>query len=243
MLSPLNFIKGMKMTAPNLEILAYEQTSLGILCLRRRQPLHDPATTVTEITLDHEFLMSSYHTDSERALSKIAIQVHGGENLNILVGGLGLGYTAYEALSSKQVQSVEAVEFLPQVISWMNEGLVPLSKELVFDERLSVVEGDIYGQLAESPTKKFDVILIDVDHSPDERLDTKCRQFYTREGLKKAKKHLSEDGVLAVWSYAKDSSFADALRDVFSEVRVEPITFKHKFLNDEERTDWLFFAR
>ena len=48
--------------------------------------------------------------------------------------------------------------------------------------------------------------------------------------------------VLAVWSYAKDSPFAEALRDVFSEVSVEPITFKHKFLNNEEHTDWLFFA-
>lgn len=231
------------MAESNLEILAYERTSLGMLCLRRRQPLHDSTIAVTEITLNHEFLMSSYYTDSERALSKIAIEMHGGNNLNILVGGLGLGYTAYEALKSKQVQFVEVVEFLPQVISWMNEGLVPLSKELCSDKRLSIVDGDIYGQLAGSQTKKFDVILIDVDHSPDERLDTKCGQFYTRQGLEAASKHLKEDGVLAVWSYAQDSPFADALRDVFGEVRVEPITFKHKFLNNEEHTDWLFFSR
>jgi len=243
MIGDVNFSKGIKMAESNLEILAYEQTSLGVLCLRRRQSPRDPTIAVTEITLNHEFLMSSYYTDSERTLSKIAIEMHGGNNLNILVGGLGLGYTAYEALKSKQAQFVEVVEFLPQVISWMNEGLVPLSKELAFDKRLSIVEGDIYGQLAGSQTKKFDVILIDVDHSPDERLDTKCGQFYTRQGLEAASKHLKKDGVLAVWSYAQDSPFADALRDVFSEVRVEPISFKHKFLNNEEHTDWLFFAR
>ena len=233
----------MKMTASNLEILAYEQTSLRMLCLRRRQPLHDPTITLTEITLNHEFLMSSYYMDSETQLSKIALQMHGGDHLNILVGGLGLGYTAYEALCSKQVQSVRVVEFLPQVISWMNEGLVPLSKELVSDKRLSVVEGDIYGQLAESPEKKFDVIFIDVDHSPCERLGNKCGRFYTREGLERASKHLREDGVLAVWSYTKDSPFADALRDVFTEVRIESITCKHKFFNNEKHTDWLFFAQ
>lgn len=243
MIGDVNFSKGMKMAALNLEILACEQTSLGMLYLRRRKPLHDPTIVVTEITLNHEFLMSSYYTDSERALSKIAIEMHGGNNLNILVGGLGLGYTAYEALKSKRVQFVEVVELLPQVISWMKEGLVPLSKELVLDKRLSIVEGDIYGQLAGAQTKKFDVILIDVDHSPDERLDTKCGQFYTRQGLEAASKHLKEDGVLAVWSYAQDSHFSDALRDVFTEVRVEPISFKNKFLNNEEHTDWLFFAR
>ncbi|MDP8213312.1 MAG: spermidine synthase [Candidatus Zapsychrus exili] len=231
------------MAETNLEVLAYEQTSLGMLCLRRRKPLHDPTITVTEITLNHEFLMSSYYTDSERALSKIALKMHGGEDLDILVGGLGLGYTAYEALLSQQTKSVEVVEFLPQVISWMNEGLVPLSKELCSDKRLSIVEGDIYGKLDGKVSKKFDVILIDVDHSPDERLDTKCGRFYTKEGLSSASKHLNENGVLAVWSYAKDSPFADALRDVFTDVQVEPIVFKHKFLNNEEHTDWLFFAR
>jgi len=243
MIGHVDFSKGMKMAESNLEILAYEQTSLGLLCLRRRQALRDPTIAVTEITLNHEYLMSSYYTDSERALSKIAIEMHGGCNLNILIGGLGLGYTAYEALKSKQVQCVEVVEYLAQVISWMNEGLVPLSGELALDKRLSIVEGDIYGQLAGSPTKTFDVILIDVDHSPDERLDTKCGQFYTRGGLQAASKHLKENGVLAVWSYAQDSPFADALRDVFSEVRVEPVSFKHKFLNNEEHTDWLFFAQ
>jgi len=118
-------IKEMTMTTPNLEILAYEQTSLGMLCLRRRQLLGDPTITVTEITLNHEFLMSSYYTDSERALSKIALAMHGGANLNILVGGLGLGYTACETLGSTQAQSVEVVEFLSPVIFWISAGYFP----------------------------------------------------------------------------------------------------------------------
>jgi len=231
------------MTKSNLEILAYEQTPLGLLCLRRRQPLHEPETTVTEITLNHEFLMSSYYTDSERALSTIALQMHGGKDLNILIGGLGLGYTAYEALRSDRVKSIEVIEFLPQVITWMNEGLIPLSEELCSDKRLEVVQGNIYGQLSKVPQKKFDVILIDVDHSPDERLDTKIGHFYTREGLKAAQGHLAEGGILGVWSYASDSPFADALHDVFDEVRIESASFIHKFLNNEEHVDWLFFAK
>ncbi|MFT5387408.1 MAG: spermidine synthase [Lysobacterales bacterium] len=231
------------MSASNLEILAYEETPLGMLCLRRRQSLQNPTLTVTEITLNQEFLMSSHYTDSERALSNIALSMHGGDDLNVLVGGLGLGYTAYEALLSKQVKSVEVTEYLQQVIAWMAGGLVPLSNELNTDNRVSVVHGDVYAQLAKAPKTKFDVILIDVDHSPDERLDTKCGRFYTRTGLLEAKEHLNDNGILAVWSYASDSPFADALRDVFGKVRVQPITFTHKMLNNEEHTDWLFFAR
>ena len=74
-----------KMTKSNLEILAYEQTPLGVLCLRKRQSLQNPKITVTEITLDQEFLMSSYYTQSEQALSTIALEMHGGSDLNILI--------------------------------------------------------------------------------------------------------------------------------------------------------------
>ena len=57
------------MVPSNLEILAYEMTSLGDLCLRRRELLSRPGTVITEITLDHQLLMSSYNTVSERAFS------------------------------------------------------------------------------------------------------------------------------------------------------------------------------
>lgn len=231
------------MNAGNLEILAYEDTPLGVLCLRRRRPLQEPQTTVTEITLNHEFLMSSYYTDSERALASIAVAMHGGEDLRVLIGGLGLGYTAYAALRTEQVRSAEVVEFLPPVIAWLNDGLIPLAAELGGDPRLRVVEGDIYARLAAAPELTYDVIMIDVDHSPDERLDTGPGRFYTREGLSAARRHLSPGGILAVWSYAEDSPFAGALREVFAEVRIEPVRFVHKFQNNEPHTDWLFFAR
>jgi spermidine synthase len=226
----------------NLEILAYESSPLGLLCLRRRELLSQPGTIVTEVTLNHEFLMSSLYTDSEQALARAAIQMHRGDGLRVLVGGLGLGYTAREALSSDRVAHVEIVELLPQVIDWLQGGLLPLSTELCDEPRLSVTQGDIYRRLAGSPSEEFDVILIDVDHSPDERLGDQNSSFYTVPGLQAAKGHLTIGGVLAVWSYAESSEFADALHDVFSDIRVEPVTYRNQLV-DEERTDWLFFAR
>lgn len=230
------------MANPLFEILAYEPTELGMLCLRRRELLCEPGTIVTEVTLNHEFLMSSYLTASEKALSEIALQIHRGTDLRVLVGGLGLGYTARAALESARVSQCEVVEFLPQVINWLEQGLVPLSDELNADNRLKVIQGDVYQQLAGPPQQKYDLILIDVDHSPDENLGTANGNFYTAEGLKLAKLHLAEDGLLGIWSYAESSPFADALHDVFREVRIEPVTVFNNLVN-EEQTDWLFFAR
>ncbi|MEO1995845.1 MAG: spermidine synthase, partial [Planctomycetaceae bacterium] len=178
----------------------------------------------------------------ERALSEIALQMHSGSCLRVLVGGLGLGYTARAALESERVSNCEVVEFLPQVIDWLQQGLVPLSDKLNADNRLKVIQGDVYQQLTSPPKRQHDLILIDVDHSPDENLDAANGNFYTADGLQRAKLHLAEDGLLGVWSYAESSPFADALHDVFREVRIEPVTVFNNLVNVQQ-TDWLFFAR
>ncbi len=230
------------MCPSNLEILAYESTPLGILCLRRRELLSEPGTVVTEVTLNHEFLMSSHHTASERALASLALDMVGNQDVQVLVGGLGLGYTASEVLASDRVAKVEVVELLPQVIAWLDRGLIPLAESLQGDPRLHVSQGDVYARLRHPPTRQFDAILIDVDHSPEDHLAGANDSFYTETGLQRAKRHLAQDGVLGVWSYAKSSPFADALRRVFREVRIEPVTFGNVHIN-ETVTDWLFFAR
>ena len=230
------------MSASGLEILAYEPTPLGILCLRRRPLPGRPGTTVTEITLDHEFLMSSYLTASERALATSAIAMHGGRGLRVLIGGLGLGSTAHAALASERVADVEVVEFLPQVIGWLEKGLVPLAGELNAAARLRVVEGDVYARLAAPTEETFDLILVDVDHSPTENLGGTNAGFYREEGLRVASRHLAPKGVLGVWSTAQHTPFSDALRRVFREVREEAVTVTNDLI-DVEQTDWLFFAR
>lgn len=230
------------MSALNFEILAYDDTPLGPLCLRRRELLAEPGTIVTEVSLNHEFLMSSYNTASERALSTVALEMHSGEELDALVGGLGLGYTAREALLSPRVARVEVVEYLPEVIGWLERGLIPLAADLKADARLQVTRDDVYRRLSEPALRAHDLILIDVDHSPDDRLSAANGSFYTEEGLARAKKHLKPGGVLGIWSYAESSPFAAALRKTFREVRVVPVEFKNRFVG-ETQTDWLFFAR
>lgn len=224
------------------DVLAYEPSPIGMICLRRRGVPSDPGAVVTEITLDHQFLMSSDNTVSERALAVRALELHAGTELRVLVGGLGLGYTAREALRSERVAAVEVVELLPPVVDWLDRGLVPLAGELRADARFAVRIGDVYAELAAPPVRRHDLILIDVDHSPDERLGATNAGFYTAEGLALAKQHLAPGGLLAVWSYAESSPFANALRAVFCEVYVENLCFENRVVEAEE-TNWLFLAR
>jgi spermidine synthase len=229
------------MALPDYDFLAYEQSPIGMIGLRRRTLESEPGAVVTEITLDHTLLMSSCNSASERALVSAALVLHRGQRLDVLVGGLGLGCTAHEALLSKRVARLEIVEFLPQVIEWLDRDLLPLAAELRADTRLAVQCGDVYGRLAGAPKRLHDLILIDVDHSPDEPLGAASESFYSAVGLERAKGHLRPGGVLGVWSYAESPRFEASLRQVFDQVRVERATFWNR-ITDEEETHWLLFA-
>jgi spermidine synthase len=210
-----------------------------VLILRRRSA---PVPDVIELTLEHQFLMSSAVTVSERELATRAIAMHGGSDLDVMIGGLGLGYTSKAALDSDRVARVEVVELIQGIIGWVASGLIPLGKELMADPRFHAVRGDVFERLRGPATSTHDLLLIDVDHSPDERLGESSDSFYAHDNLVLVAKHLKPRGVFAVWSYSESPAFEAELRKTFDEVRVEPIEFFNETV-DQQETNWLFLAR
>jgi hypothetical protein len=64
------------------------------------------------------------------------------------------------------------------VIEWHAEGLVPLGPELTGDLRCRFVQGNFFALAASEagfdpavPARRFDAVLVDIDHSPDFLLD------------------------------------------------------------------------
>ncbi|MDB4957237.1 MAG: spermidine synthase [Myxococcales bacterium] len=222
----------------DFEILDHADSPLGVFILRRltREPY------AIEIMLEHQFLMSSAVTVSERELASRAIAMHGGTKLDVMIGGLGLGYTAKAALDSDRVAHVEVVELVQAVIEWNRRGLVPLGLEVMADPRCQVTHDDVYERLRRAPVKQHDLLIIDVDHSPDAHLGESSDSFYAREGLELAKRHLARDGVFGVWSTSESPAFEAELRAAFREVRVDAIEFINEAVGGSE-TNWLFFAR
>jgi spermidine synthase len=226
----------------DFEVLAAEPTELGLIWIRQRPLASAPGGVVAEISLEHEFLMSSETTDSERALASLGIALHGGAALRALVGGLGLGATAHELLRSPRIASVCVVELLQPILDWHARGLVPLAGALRGDARFEVEQGDVYLRLLAEPRERYDLVLIDVDHSPDERLGPTSASFYAAASLARAKRHLTRGGVFGVWSYSESPRFEQELRTAFGEVHVERISFSNA-LDGVHETNWLYFAR
>jgi len=162
------------------EVIEHAESALGTLILRRRTA---PVPDVIELTLDHQFLMSSAVTVSERELATRAIAMHGGSDLDVLIGGLGLGYTSKAALDSDRVARVEVVELVQGIIDWVASGVIPLGKELMADARFHATRDDVFERLRRPATTTHDVLLIDVDHSPDERLGGSSDSFYAHANL------------------------------------------------------------
>ena len=225
------------------EVIDWVETPIGVFDLRRRDvPTATGTERVTEVLVDGDLLMSSRNTDSERALATRALDLHeGAEQLSVLVGGLGLGYTAHAALRDPRVAQVTVVDRIPVLFDWLRAGRLPLSEELNGDPRLTTVESDVYADLLGDAEARYDVILIDVDHAPKERLDASSAPFYTADGQRRVARHLATGGVLAVWSASDDDDFATVLGEAYAHATREYVKWQDDYRGTV--TDVLFLAR
>lgn len=229
------------------EELDYQQTSLGELTLRRRTVAMLGDLDVYEVKLGEAFLMSSMFHAVEEAVSDLGLRELNGGEWDVVVGGLGLGYTAVAALAHANVRSLAIVEFLQPVIDWHRRGLVPLGEKLTSDPRCRFVHGDFFA-LAQSERgfsdrQQFHAVLLDIDHSPSNLLDASNAPFYSADGLRKLSAHLHPGGVFAMWSDdPPDDGFLQLLRDGFATARAEVVTFPNPLL-DRDSASTVYVAR
>jgi spermidine synthase len=163
----------------------------GEVVLRRRGP-------VTELVVDGVFAMDDVDTSTERALATEALRRCPGADLRVLVGGLGLGWTAATVLADPRVGAVDVAELQPALVGWATDGLLPGLPELPAG-RLRLLVGDVADTLAASPGR-WDAVLLDVDNGPAFLVHQANAGLYGAAGLATALAALRPGGVLAVWS-------------------------------------------
>ncbi|NLF30457.1 MAG: spermidine synthase [Planctomycetes bacterium] len=230
---------------PTLSELDRSATPLGQLTLRRRRAAAFDDVDIHEVLLNGQLLMSSLVNVSEVALAVETLARVDGSAREVLIGGLGLGYTAVAALDTPGVASVTVVESLPAVVQWFRRGLVPLAAPLGQDERARIIEGDFFAFLKAcgGDGQAYDAILVDIDDSPRHLLTPSHAPFYTPDGLRTAGRCLKPGGVLAIWSAeSPDNGFTGRLRDVFDNAEAIPVTFTNP-LFDAVQTNTIYLAR
>ncbi|TFC99915.1 spermidine synthase [Cryobacterium sandaracinum] len=210
------------------EELDWQPTPMGDLTLRRRiEPTL--GVEVFEVKLGEEFLMSSLFTVAEEELAHLGLAATEGDELAVLVGGLGLGYTALAALADPRVHALTVVDALPTVIDWHQRGLLPTSSALTGDARTRLQADDFFALMRAEPTPdspRYDAILVDIDHSPRHQLDPSHADLYTVSGLQALARHLQVGGIFALWSDdPPDDDFLASLGSVFVTSTAHVISF------------------
>ena len=226
----------------DFEELDFQVTTLGEISLRRRAEVRLGGEILYEVKLNEDFLMSSLFTAAEIELSNLGLAAVKGSDLDVVVGGLGLGYTAVAALKNPSVKSLMVVEVMAPVIDWHRQGLVPLGKELLADSRCTLVHGDFFA-LASSPRAGFDgnepaklvhAVLLDIDHSPGNWLNSGNRTFYTTAGLQSLADKLHPGGIFSLWSDdPPDADFMGLLDSVFQSAESHIVNFPNPYTGCE----------
>jgi spermidine synthase len=225
---------------PRFAELGWASTRIGEISLRRRlEPTTD--TEVYEVKLGDEYLMSSLFTVAEEELARLGLAALPDAPRDVVVGGLGLGYTARTVLADERVRSLIVVEALEPVIDWHRRDLLPEGRALTTDPRATMLHGDFFALLRDGTgfdpavaDRRFDAILVDIDHSPVNVLDPAHADLYTTAGLTRVGDRLHPGGVFGLWSDdAPEEAFLAVLRECFATAVAHVVTFANPLTGGE----------
>lgn len=214
-------------------------TPRGELQLQQRPGPDQQIRPIYEIIYNGVFLMASYNELSEKRLAALAIEplVSERQDIRVLVGGLGIGYTLRAALDCKGVQAVDVVEIEEYVIRWARSFFKELNGYACSDKRVNLIEMDLGDYLLKTE-KTYDAIILDIDNGPSWLSLASNERLYEKSTLRRIKGLLRDNGVFAVWAAQKSAIFQQRLENVFG--RTELITLQ-ELGRDCRKTDYFIY--
>lgn len=225
------------------EELDYQQTPFGEISLRKRSEPRLEHKIIYEVKLGDEFLMSSLFVEAEEQLSTLglaALHENGfKQDLNIVVGGLGLGYTALTALADNNVAKLTVIDVMQPVIDWHRQGILPVGNALDSDPRCQLVHADFFAVATDDANGFMDdhqvhAVLLDIDHSPSHWLQDSNAEFYGNQGLTKMARKIRPGGVFGLWSNdLPDEKFVAHLQSIFASVAAHVVRFPNPYSGGE----------
>nr|WP_312862726.1 spermidine synthase [Streptomonospora salina] len=179
-----------------------------------------------EIISNGVFLMDTRDGASEREMVRACLaalpEACGGSGVRVVIGGLGVGFSARRALDDPRVERVHVVELEPAVVEWHRGPLGAAAGDVLADPRCAVVCADFAVWLAEAAHAAegpwADVICLDTDNGPDWTVVEGNDRLYAPDALARLRRLLRPGGALAFWSAMPAPGFAALLEREFGTV-------------------------
>ena len=215
--------------------IARAESERGEVVLRRRPT---EGADVIELRVNGVFVMDTLETGTEIELAAAALDLV-PDPRDVVVGGLGLGFTAQRVLADTRVERLVVVEIEDSLVRWMREGTVPHGPALLADQRIKIVNADILMAIAEARST-YDLILLDVDNGPGYLVHDENVRVYEASFLKRCGDLLNPGGVLVIWSAAPAPELLAAMHAVFGDAEEQA---HDVLLQDRPETYFLYVAR
>jgi spermidine synthase len=161
------------------------------------------------ITIGGRILMTSAAHRSETALAQLACApIKDRPRAQVMIGGLGMGYTLRTALDElPRGAHVTVVDLNRVVVDWCKGPLAGLTGDAIADRRVRVVIGDVARVIAQAAPGSYDAIVLDLYEGPHQAVNRPSDPLYGRAALEKSAAALRPGGVLAIWSEEADQAF------------------------------------
>ncbi|MET0998510.1 MAG: hypothetical protein ABWX73_07350 [Marmoricola sp.] len=191
--------------------VARAESERGELVLRRR--IEERTADALELRVNGVFVMDTRETSSEIELAAAALELV-EDPRDVVVGGLGLGFTTQRVLDDRRVERVMVVEVEPALVGWMRDGTIPHGPSVLADKRVHIIDADIVMAVREA-TSTYDLVLLDVDNGPGYLVHDSNSTIYEHDFVASTKRIIKRGGALVVWSANPAPGLEAVMAEVF----------------------------
>jgi spermidine synthase len=177
-----------------------------------------------DVVLDGRRVVASDARRSEQSLVELALgPLRGRDDISVLLGGLGMGFTLRAVLDSPGVKRVDVVEASPAIVEWEARYFAGLNGDALKDPRVKLHRVELASFLKQLrlgggpevspdvPSDGWFALILDLDEGPTRLSRPGNQALYTDEGVTRLEEALRPGGVLALWSPQRETELVRTL--------------------------------